>query len=88
MTPSSNDNPTMVRLAVDFEFESRTWWDGGGQDLWEGITEGFEESSVVLEESLAQSWLAAAGKIDGWDDGHEYAPHPVTVGAIDEDEDV
>ena len=56
----------MVRLAVDFENPSRQWWDGGGRELWEGITEDFDGHSVVLEESLADSWLAAARKIPGW----------------------
>ena len=30
---------TLVRLAVDFEFASRTWWEAGGDDLWQGIAE-------------------------------------------------
>ncbi len=81
------ESPTMIRLAVDFEFESRTWWDEGGQDLWDAITDGADESAVVLEESLAESWVAQAEKIEGWDDGHEYAPHPVSVSPVDEDEE-
>ena len=44
----------MVRLSVDFEFTSRTWWDSGGQELWDGIAEGFDGSAVILEESLAK----------------------------------
>jgi hypothetical protein len=76
----------MLRLAVDFEHPSREWWQNGGQELWDGITEGFEESSVVLEESLAESWLAEARRIPGWDAGPEYAPHPIRVAAVDPDE--
>lgn len=29
----------MVKLSVDFEHVSRTWWEAGGQDLWEGLME-------------------------------------------------
>jgi hypothetical protein len=78
----------MVRLAIDFEHASRIWWEKGGQELWDGITEGFDGSSVVLDESIAASWLASARQLPGWDAGPEYAPHPVTVSAVNEDEDL
>lgn len=74
----------MIRLSVDFENTSTTWWEEGGRELWEGITEGFDGSSVVLEESLAESWLDSARKIPGWDDGPEFAPHPVAAAEVDE----
>ena len=77
----------MVRLSVDFEHSSRTWWENGGQDLWDGVTAGFEESKVVLDDDLAASWLAEAGRISGWDDGPEYAPHPITATPVDDDEE-
>ena len=82
-----DDEPARVKLAVDFEFASRTWWDEGGQDLWDGITEGFEESSVVLDTSIAESWLTEARKIEGWSDGHEFAPHPIAVREVEEDDE-
>lgn len=75
----------MTRLAVDFEHESQTWWDNGGRDLWEGISEGFEDSSVVVDDDLAASWLASASQVEGWDAGPEYAPHPITSRALEED---
>ena len=78
----------MVRLAIDFEHASRTWWEKGGQDLWDGITEGFDGSSVVLDDSIAASWLERARQIPGWDGGPEYAPHPVTASTVNEDEDL
>lgn len=74
----------MIRLSVDFENEVRAWWEEGGQELWDGISEGFDGSSFVLEESLAESWLEAARKIPGWDDGPGYAPHPVSASPVDE----
>jgi hypothetical protein len=77
----------MVRLSVDFENTSKIWWEQGGQDLWDGITEGFDGSSVVVDESLAESWLEAARKIPGWDDGPGYAPNPITVTGVDEFEE-
>lgn len=77
----------MLRLAIDFENESPAWWKGGGSDLWEALTEGFDGNDVVVEESIAESWLAQAAKIPGWDGGPEYAPHPICRKSIDEDED-
>ena len=78
----------MKRLAIDFEHESRVWWNSGGQELWDGITDGFDEFSVVLDDFLAESWLTGAETIDGWRDGHENAPHPVRVSEVAEDEEV
>ena len=77
----------MIQLSVDFEHSSRTWWEQGGQDLWDGISEDFGESAVVLDEALAESWLAEARKIPGWDDGPEHAPHPVAARPIEDDEE-
>ena len=76
----------MVKLAVDFEFASRRWWEEGGQDLWEGLTDRTDESSVVVEASLADSWLLEAEKISGWDEGHEFAPHPIQRLEVAEDD--
>jgi hypothetical protein len=75
------------KLAIDFEFSSRAWWENGGQDLWDAVTEGFDGSGVVVDDSLAESWLAQAKTIPGWDDGAEYAPHPIRIGEIDEEEE-
>lgn len=77
----------MVRLAVDFENTSRRWWEGGGQELWDGITEGFDGHSVVVDESLAESWLTEARKLPGWEGGPEYAPHPVRVLPVEDDDE-
>ena len=78
----------VLRLAIDFENPARTWWERGGRDLWESIAESFDSGSVVLEDSVARSWVREAEKIPGWADGPEYAPHPVVVREVDEDEDV
>ncbi len=77
----------MVRLSVDFEHPSRTWWESGGQELWDGIAEDLDGSSVVLDDSVAESWLAEARKIPGWDGGPDYAPHPIVVRAVADDEE-
>ncbi len=74
----------MVKLRIDFECPSRLWWESGGQELWDGITEGFDGSSVIVDESVAESWIAEAERLPGWDEGHAYAPHPVHVAALDE----
>ena len=77
----------MRRLSVDFEFPSKTWWESGGRELWQGIAEGFDGGSVVVDDDLAESWLAEARRIPGWDDGHEFAPHPISLSDVGEDED-
>jgi hypothetical protein len=78
----------MLQLSIDFEFSSRTWWEHGGEELWQGIAEAFDGSSVVLEEELAESWLAQARRIQGWDDGPDYAPHPIAASPVQEDEEI
>lgn len=77
----------VVRLAIDFENNSRRWWDGGGQALWDGLVEAFDGNDVVVDASIADSWLAEAARIAGWEGGPEYAPHPVCVKSVDEDEE-
>lgn len=78
----------LVRLAIDFENPATTWWESGGRDLWESICESFDTSAIVLEDSLARSWLEQASLLPGWNDGPEYAPFPVALRDVDPDEDV
>ena len=75
-----------VRLAVDYEFPSRTWWETGGQELWEAVADGSDVSAVVLDGDLAASWLARASRLPGWEDGPEYAPHPISMSPIGDDD--
>ncbi|HJO24789.1 MAG: hypothetical protein QF890_01150 [Myxococcota bacterium] len=77
----------LVRLAIDYEFSSRQWWDQGGQDLWEALADASETAAIVLDEALADSWLAQAGSLPGWNDGPEYAPHPIAVSPADEEDE-
>ena len=76
----------MKKLAIDFEFASRVWWEGGGQELWDAVTEGFDGSGVLVDDHLAESWMQQARAIDGWDEGSEYAPHPIRVEDVSEDD--
>ena len=76
----------VTRLAIDFGHESRTWWENGGRDLWEAITGGFDENSVVVDDDLAASWLTTASAVEGWDAGPDFAPHPIHSSPADEDE--
>ena len=76
----------MVRLAIDFEFSSRAWWENGGQQLWDALGDSFEGSGVVVDRDLAASWLTQAEQIEGWSDGAEYAPHPVRMVELEEDD--
>ena len=78
----------LVRLGIDYEHSSRTWWDGGGLELWESIAESPDAPSIVVDDAIADSWLAKASRLRGWDDGPEYAPHPIRRSEVDEDEDV
>jgi hypothetical protein len=78
----------LVKLAIDFECPAPLWWKSGGRALWETLLESFDNSSVVVEESIARSWLVEAERIPGWTGGPEYAPSPILLKPIDEDEDV
>jgi hypothetical protein len=77
----------MVKLAIEFENPAVSWWEGGGRDLWEALTEAFDNSDVIVQESIATSWLLQAASIPGWEGGPEYAPHPICQKSIDEDEE-
>jgi hypothetical protein len=77
----------VVRLAIDFEFPSRDWWESGGQQLWEAIAESPDATKVVVDEDLAASWLTQAARISGWDAGPDYAPHPVRALPLPEDDE-
>jgi len=76
----------MIRLAVDYEHPSRLWWESGGQELWDGLLSGFDETSVVLDDDIAESWLVEASRVPGWDAGPEFAPHPIAMRRIEEDD--
>ncbi len=78
----------LKKLAIDFENPGREWWESGGRDLWDALLEGFDNNDVVLERGLADSWLAQAAQIPGWEGGPEWAPHPICIKGIDEDEHV
>jgi hypothetical protein len=76
----------MVRLTIDFENPATEWWEGGGRDLWESVVEGFENNSALLDRSLAESWLAQAATLAGWEGGPDHSPHPIRIDEVDEDE--
>ena len=74
----------LVKLAIDFEFPSREWWESGGDALWDAINDG--DGVVVLDRSVADSWLAQAAGLPGWDAGPEHAPHPIAVSDVDDEQ--
>ncbi len=78
----------LVRLTIDYENSSQRWWDSGGRELWEAIVEVGDSAAVVLDETVAESWMTQARQLPGWDDGPEYAPHPILRRPVDEDEDL
>ena len=78
----------LVRLSIDFENPAEQWWESGGRDLWESLAEEADASAIVVEDSIARSWLTQAAEIPGWHDGPEYAPHPVCTSDVADDEDV
>ena len=74
----------MIQLAIDYEHSDRTWWEAGGQELWEMLLDEPDAGSVVLDEGVARSWLAQAAALPGWaDTGHAYAPHPIRTSEFD-----
>ena len=74
----------MTRLSIDYEHSDRTWWESGGQDLWESLLDEPDAGSVVLDDTVARSWLDAAAAIPGWEGaGHEFAPHPIRSSEFD-----
>ena len=77
----------LLRLSIDYENDARSWWENGGAELWESIAEAPDAASIVLDEALALSWLAQAEAIEGWADGPEYAPHPISPAPVADDED-
>ena len=86
--PAAHVWDPVVRLAIDFEHSDRTWWESGGQELWDNIAESFDSGSVVVDESLARSWMLEAAKLPGWDAGPPHAVHPVLIREVNDDEDV
>ena len=78
---------SMVRIAIDFENPATEWWENGGRDLWESIAEGFDNNAALLERSLAESWMAQASALPGWDTGPEYAPHPIAQSPVDDEDE-
>lgn len=76
----------MKKLAIDYEFASRVWWESGGQQLWDAITEDFDGGGVQVDDDLASSWMRQAEAIEGWNDGSEYAPHPIRAVDLAEDD--
>ncbi|TFG95536.1 MAG: hypothetical protein E4H11_04885 [Myxococcales bacterium] len=76
----------MLRLSIDFECPAPIWWEKGGQELWDSITEAFDGSSVVVDDALAESWLARAREIQGWNGGPDYAPHPIALSTVADDD--
>ena len=76
----------VVRLSIDYEFASRTWWENGGEELWDALREGFDAGGMMLEAHFAQSWLEQARAIEGWAEGSEHAPHPICISSVEDDD--
>jgi hypothetical protein len=78
----------MIKIAIDFECPAPEWWEGGGRELWQSLAEGFDNSSVLLDEPIAASVMQHAATLPGWESGHEHAPHPLRLEEVDEDEEL
>jgi len=78
----------MVKLAIEYENPAPTWWESGGRDLWAAIAEDPDAGSVLVDESVAESWLAQAATIPGWEGGPDYAPHPIYMKTADEGDEL
>ena len=78
----------MIKIAIDFECPAPEWWEAGGRELWQSLAEGFDNNSILLDESIADSVMAQAATLPGWESGHEHAPHPLRLEEVDEDEEL
>jgi len=78
----------MIKLAIEFENPAKLWWKSGGRELWDSIAYGFDGNEVLVDDDVARSWIARAATIPGWDGGPSYAPHPVFVKPVTEDEEL
>ncbi len=78
----------MVKLAIEFENPAKLWWESGGRELWDSIAYGFDGNEVLVDDDVAHSWIARAANIPGWEGGPNYAPHPVFVKSVDQDEEL
>ena len=43
---------------------------------------------MLIDENLANSWLEEAKRIPGWDEGPEYAPHPIRSETVDPEDEI
>jgi hypothetical protein len=43
---------------------------------------------VLLERSIAESWLVEAARLSGWEGGPDHSPHPIRLIEVDEDEEL
>ena len=55
----------MIRLAIDFENPSRTWWESGGQELWDGIAEAFDITRIDCTSKYRLTQRRLAGPFKG-----------------------
>ena len=78
----------MVKLAIEFENPAKLWWESGGRALWDSIVYGFDGNEVLVDDDVARSWIERAAMIPGWEGGPNYAPHPVFVKSVGEDEEL
>jgi hypothetical protein len=76
----------LVKLGVDFENGAELWWESGGRELWASIAEESDASSTVVDDSIARSWITQAEAIPGWFDGPDYAPHPIRLAQVEDDD--
>jgi hypothetical protein len=77
----------MVKLGIDYECPAPDWWANGGRDLWDSVLDDPSDASVVLDPALAQSVLEQASAIPGWDGGHDFAPHPLQLIELNDDDE-
>ncbi len=74
------------RLSVDYENNS-DWWENGGQKLWELLNphDPYKWNCYVTK-SVLDGFMKRAEKIKGWSDGPAYAPHPILVQPLSQEE--
>jgi len=77
-------------IQVDYENNDDAWWDAARSSVdcpkvLQPIVHGNEDEVVVTARQLRQAEVWA-GALPGWDEGPQFAPHPLLMGNPAEEE--
>lgn len=77
----------MKRISVDYENNANAWWEDARQQLDQApanvrarlmpLLEPLGPAQIDVADSTAEAIVDWAESLEGWDDGPDYAPHPL-----------